>query len=150
MSINKKTCFLQSIIGKVKSRVSSIFPNRLSKWFSPSTKTPNDSLNGSLTNNTARRRRRIEVEDDDDDDEEQHNEELLEDDNNARVRGEFLENRSSAIYQANNADEDQSQNSEDDDEDVDIIMHRNKQMHHDFVRQPPAKRSRLAEDVSNL
>ena len=79
---------LQSIIGKVKSRVSSILPNSLSKWFSPLAKdTPqnnNESLNGSLAgamSGNVRRRRRIELEaesDEDDEDAEQAEEDELE------------------------------------------------------------------------
>lgn len=44
----------QSIIGKVKSRVSSIFPQKLSKWFTPTAEAKNPNQNGNL-----RRRRTI-------------------------------------------------------------------------------------------
>lgn len=56
--LTKKNVFFQSIIRKVKSRVSSIFPDFISKRFLPSDK--NDSKNGSI------RRRREESSDDED------------------------------------------------------------------------------------
>lgn len=51
----------QSIIGKVKSRVTSIFPQRFSKWFTPSADAKNQ--NGNL------RRRRTDSEDRDEEEE---------------------------------------------------------------------------------
>lgn len=47
----------QSIIGKVKSRVSSIFPQNFSKWFTPSADAKKPNQNGNL------RRRRTTSED---------------------------------------------------------------------------------------
>ncbi|KAL5278484.1 NUP153 family protein [Megaselia abdita] len=59
-----------SIIGKVKSRVSSIFPQKFSKWFTPTADAKNPNQNGNL------RRRRTESEDQEEpgseDDEEQN------------------------------------------------------------------------------
>lgn len=51
----------QSIIGKVKSRVSSIFPQKFSKWFTPSADAKNPNQNGNL------RRRRTVSEDQEED-----------------------------------------------------------------------------------
>lgn len=48
-------CFLQSFIGKMKSRVSNILPNSLSKWLSPK-----------VDATTARRRRHEEMDSDED------------------------------------------------------------------------------------
>ncbi|XP_058978022.1 nuclear pore complex protein Nup153 isoform X2 [Musca domestica] len=127
-----------SIIGKVKSRVSSILPNRLSKWFSPSTKGRNDELNGSISSSTgakARRRRRFEFDDDDEFEQEEEEEEHSEADDDD---GEGEED-----------DDDESQNSEED------YARRGggaaaapKSTHANLHgRQPPAKRSRLNVDV---
>lgn len=56
---------MQSIINKVRSRVSSILPNSLAKWFSPS-----HGTNGNL-----RRRRDSDSEEEEEDDEEEEDEE---------------------------------------------------------------------------
>lgn len=46
----------QSIIGKVKSRVSSIFPQKISKWFTPTADVRNTNPN---QNGNLRRRRTV-------------------------------------------------------------------------------------------
>ncbi|XP_075157223.1 nucleoporin 153 isoform X2 [Haematobia irritans] len=136
-----------SIIGKVKSRVSSILPNRLSKWFSPSTKLRNDELNGSISANanTSRRRRRIEVDDDDEEDDENCNLQ--------RSRyGEYEENHNVRAKQDENSeaddddeeDDDESQNSE---EEYNATLAAQKTRHNVYGRQPPAKRSRVQVDM---
>ncbi|KAI8126834.1 Nuclear pore complex protein Nup153 [Lucilia cuprina] len=138
-----------SIIGKVKSRVSSILPNRLSKWFSPSAKLQNDSLNGSICGSNTntlqtRRRRRIEIEDEDN----------YEDEEDVQRPGEYEENNHRLyVKQSHNRereievddDDDDSQNSDDEYN----SNNSNKQTRRDLnvERQPPAKRSRLNIDV---
>ncbi|XP_073832788.1 nucleoporin 153 isoform X2 [Musca autumnalis] len=123
-----------SIIGKVKSRVSSILPNRLSKWFSPSTKGGggrNDELNGSISSsgNKARRRRRFEF-DEDEYEQDEHSE--AEDE-----EGEGEED-----------DDDESQNSEEDYAGAAATTTtRTSTAKTTHDRQPPAKRSRLNVDV---
>lgn len=57
----------QSIIGKVKSRVSSIFPQKFSKWFTPSSDAKNPNQNGNLR----RRRQESEEQEEPDEDEEE-------------------------------------------------------------------------------
>lgn len=134
--------FSQSIIGKVKSRVSSILPNRLSKWFSPSTKSRNDELNGSLTSvNKARRRRRIEVDDEDaDDDSNNYGEEQ-----NHNIRSSKQSDEHSEAEDDDEEDEDdESQNSE---EEYNATITAQKARHDILGRQPPAKRTRLNVDV---
>lgn len=137
---------LQSIIGKVRSRVSSILPNRLSKWFSPSTKLQNDSLNGSLSgvNTTlpARRRRRLEVEEEDNYDDE------------IQQRGEYESNRIRSRQEENSEEdeEDEDDDEESEDEYNAVAGSLTKQTRRDLnvERQPPAKRSRLNVDVSKI
>ncbi|KAM7346648.1 nucleoporin 153 isoform 2-T2 [Cochliomyia hominivorax] len=132
-----------SIIGKVKSRVSSILPNRLSKWFSPSAKLHNDSLNGSIcganTTISARRRRRLEVEE----------EENYEDDediqeNNHGIYSKQDQNRDRQI---DVDDEDDSQNSDDEYNAERSLTNQQKGRDLNVEKQPPAKRSRLNTEI---
>lgn len=126
----------------MKSRVSSILPNSLSRWFSPSSKLQNDSLNGGITatTNVARRRRRIEVEDDDDDNYEEDDDQ----------RTEYEENHNLVSKKEDNSEgeddeeDDESQNSE---EEYNATLAARKARHTFHGRQPPAKRSRLSADV---
>ncbi|KAL9873899.1 nuclear pore complex protein Nup153-like isoform 1-T1 [Glossina fuscipes fuscipes] len=128
-----------SIIGKVKSRVSSILPDRISKWFSNSTKTRNDSsLNGGLITNVAvkRRRRCSEVDDED-----------ANEDTNDDLQSKYEEFDENARFHR------QEENSEEDDEeedDEDEESHNSEEEVHSGVPGrrnlnsfPPAKRSRL-------
>lgn len=113
-------------------------PNRLSKWFSPSTKGRNDELNGSISSSTgtkARRRRRFEFDDDDEFEQEEEEEEHSEADDDD---GEGEED-----------DDDESQNSEEDYARRGGVAAAPKSAHANLHgRQPPAKRSRLNVDVS--
>ncbi|XP_004518878.1 nuclear pore complex protein Nup153 isoform X1 [Ceratitis capitata] len=138
-----------SIIGKVKSRVSSIIPSSLSKWFSPSTRN-NDSLNGSFRAGTARRRRRLEIEDDDEyvgDDDGDINEDCI------VLRKEFNENLSGHVDKVNNDfEEGDSDKSEDGSINESVVS---KQRTHRTVKpcgynQPPSKRSRISVDASSI
>uniref|UniRef100_A0A1A9ZB95 Nuclear pore complex protein Nup153 n=1 Tax=Glossina pallidipes TaxID=7398 RepID=A0A1A9ZB95_GLOPL len=126
-----------SIIGKVKSRVSSILPDRISKWFSNSTKTRNDSsLNGSLITNVAVKRRRRRSDDED------ANEDINDD-----LQSKYEE------FDEHNRFHRQEENSEEDDEeedDEDEESHNSEEEVHsgvpgrrDLNSFPPAKRSRL-------
>uniref|UniRef100_A0A1I8NQ47 Nuclear pore complex protein Nup153 n=1 Tax=Stomoxys calcitrans TaxID=35570 RepID=A0A1I8NQ47_STOCA len=139
-----------SIIGKVKSRVSSILPNSLSKWFSPSSKVRSEELNGSLNCNATitRRKRRIDI--DDDEDEEEENENYVErqarrgiHEENHNIRCKMEEN-SEAEEDEEDDDDDDSQNSE---EEYNATVAAQKTRHDLFGRQPPAKRSRLQIDM---
>lgn len=128
----------QSIIGKVKSRVSSILPNRLSKWFSPSTKLQNDSLNGSLsTSLPARRRRRIDVEE-----EESYEEYDLRRDGD----GHEMNIDRDDDEEENDDDDEESQNSDEEYMTSGITKESKRDLN--VGRQPPPKRSRLNVDVS--
>lgn len=142
---------LQSIIGKVKSRVSSIFPNSLSKWFSPSStkNNNNDSPNGSINvGGVNRRRRRLDIEDDDDDDVE---DEDAEDGDEENELGEYDENLLGQDIEDNSDDE--SNNSEEANAAITmatgfkIAARRDALRPCAVVRQPPTKRSRLNLDV---
>ncbi|XP_054730888.1 nuclear pore complex protein Nup153 isoform X1 [Anastrepha obliqua] len=137
-----------SIIGKVKSRVSSIIPTSFSKWFSPSTRN-NDSLNGSFSVGTARRRRRLEIEDDEEyvDDGDTNEDGVL-------SRSEYKENLVSRSDNANkDSDEDDSDNNSDDDSPNEPVVstqraHRTTKSS-SSVNQPPSKRSRISFDATS-
>lgn len=129
-------------MGKVKSRVSSILPNRLSKWFSPSTKLQNDSLNGSLscanTTQPARRRRRLEVEEEDNYDDEIQ-------------RGEYPRQEENSVdddEEEEDNDDEESQNSEEQYFAYDSGLTKPSRRALIEERQPPAKKSRLNVNVS--
>ncbi|XP_017466389.1 PREDICTED: nuclear pore complex protein Nup153-like isoform X4 [Rhagoletis zephyria] len=136
-----------SIIGKVKSRVSSIIPSRFSKWFSPSTRN-NDSLNGSFTVGTARRRRRLESDDDD---------EYVDDGNinedGAHSLGGYKENSTSDKVNKD-SDEDESDNNSEDgspkDPNLSTLRTHRSNRSSGFFNQPPSKRSRISYDSSNV
>lgn len=64
-SIDERDEANNSIIGKVRSRVSSIFPQQLTKWFSPAAAATSNTSNGGVGSGTSRRRRRNEEDDDD-------------------------------------------------------------------------------------
>lgn len=109
----------------------------MSKWFSPSTKLQNDSLNGSIcgvnTTLPTRRRRRLEVEEEENYDDE---EEDVQENNHRNVNDD-------------NDDDDGSQNSDEEYNAAGGSI--TKQTRRDLnveSRQPPAKRSRLNTDVS--
>lgn len=125
----------------MKSRVSSILPDRISKWFSNSTKTRNDSsLNGSLITNVAVKRRRRRSEDGD------ANEDINDD-----LQSKYEE------FDEHNRFHRQEENSEEDDEeedDEDEESHNSEEEVHsgvpgrrDLNSFPPAKRSRLHINV---
>ncbi|XP_011191060.2 nuclear pore complex protein Nup153 isoform X2 [Zeugodacus cucurbitae] len=128
-----------SIIGKVKSRVSSIIPSSFSKWFSPSTRN-NDSLNGSPNLGAGRRRRRLEIEED----------EEYDDDNRNTNENETFSHRD---YKENfdkvnkDSDEDDTDNNSEDDFPKARSLRSAKS---EFVNEPPSKRSRISFDVSSV
>ncbi|XP_014102439.2 nuclear pore complex protein Nup153 isoform X2 [Bactrocera oleae] len=132
-----------SIIGKVKSRVSSIIPSSFSKWFSPSSRN-NDSLNGSINIGTARRRRRLEIEDDeeyDDDDDRDTNE------NDSLSRRDYKENLGHTDKVNKDSDEDDTDNNSEEDFPKARTLRSAKS---EFVNEPPSKRSRISFDVSSV
>ncbi|XP_049317591.1 nuclear pore complex protein Nup153 isoform X1 [Bactrocera dorsalis] len=131
-----------SIIGKVKSRVSSIIPSSFSKWFSPSARN-NDSLNGSLNIGSARRRRRLEIEDDEeygDDDDRDTNE------NENLSRRDYKENLGHSDKVNKDSDEDDTDNSEEDFPKARTLRSGKSE----FVNEPPSKRSRISFDISSV
>uniref|UniRef100_A0A0K8U0K6 Nuclear pore complex protein Nup153 n=1 Tax=Bactrocera latifrons TaxID=174628 RepID=A0A0K8U0K6_BACLA len=132
-----------SIIGKVKSRVSSIIPSSFSKWFSPSARN-NDSLNGSLNIGSARRRRRLEIEDDeeyDDDDDRDTNA------NESLSRREYKENLGRSDKINKDSDEDDTDNNSEEDFPKARTLRTAKS---EFVNEPPSKRSRISFDISSV
>ncbi|XP_065364745.1 nuclear pore complex protein Nup153 isoform X2 [Calliphora vicina] len=140
-----------SIIGKVKSRVSSILPNRLSKWFSPSAKLQNDSLNGSIcgpntTSLPTRRRRRIEIEEEEDYEEEDVQRGGEYEENNHRIYAKQRQNRNHEVdVDDENDEDDESQNSDEEYNGNNVAKQTRRDLN--VERQPPAKRSRLNIDV---
>ncbi|XP_037811040.1 nuclear pore complex protein Nup153 isoform X2 [Lucilia sericata] len=152
LNISMEDAANNSIIGKVKSRVSSILPNRLSKWFSPSAKLQNDSLNGSICGSNTntlqtRRRRRIEIEEEDnyeDDEDVQRPGEYEE--NNHRLYAKQSQTREREIeVDDENDDDDESQNSDEEYNSNNLTKQTRRDLN--VERQPPAKRSRLNIDV---
>ncbi|XP_067642177.1 nuclear pore complex protein Nup153 isoform X2 [Eurosta solidaginis] len=137
-----------SLLGKVKSRVSSIIPSSLSKWFSPTTRN-NDSLNGSFNVGSARRRRRIEIDD----------EEYIDDANESIEEGILAHNEHKGHFpgrSGNIKDTDEDDTDNNSDEDVTNETGIPSQRAHytmktyGSVRQPPSKRSRISFDTTNI
>ena len=110
----------------------------MSKWFSPSSKLQNDSLNGSLsTSLPARRRRRIDVEE-----EESYEEDDLRRDGDSHEMNIDREDDE----EDNDDDDEESQNS--DEEYMTSGIPKESKRDLNVGRQPPSKRSRLNIDVS--
>uniref|UniRef100_A0A1A9WB00 Nuclear pore complex protein Nup153 n=1 Tax=Glossina brevipalpis TaxID=37001 RepID=A0A1A9WB00_9MUSC len=135
-----------SIIGKVKSGVTSILPNRISKWFSNSTKTRNDSsLNGSLIINAAVKRRRRRSEVDEEDDNEDVNEDLQSKYEEFAEHNRFhrQEENSEEDDEEEDEEDDESHNSEEEEVHSGVPVRRDLNSFSTTTVQPPAKRSRL-------